>query len=87
MRDQVIQKWGQGIQKDTVGQKKWGRNKSHEYSIVSGVIGKSDDKRTCTCEKKGLEKILFKVMNISKVIGSWKSGSEEHMRDSQLLKL
>lgn len=51
----------------------WSKEKRKEqvtHSIVSRVIGKSDNKRNCACEKKGLEKILFKVMNISKVMGS-----------------
>ena len=51
----------------------WSKEKRKEQvtqSIVSRVIGKSDNNRNCACEKKGLEKILIKVMNISKVMGS-----------------
>ena len=46
----------------------WSKEKRKEqvtHSIVSRVIGKSDNKRNCACEKKGLEKQCERIEALS----------------------
>lgn len=65
--------------------------KSNEYSIVTRVIGKLDNKKTCAHRRKGLEDILSKVLSISshRSLGSRvrRTWYATNMRDSQILKL
>lgn len=45
--------------------------KSNKYFIVSRVIGKLANEKTCAHRKKGLEESLCKVTSISKAINLW----------------
>lgn len=50
--------------------------KSNKYFIVSSVIGKLANEKTCAHRKKGLEEILSKVTSISNAITLWKLGQK-----------